>query len=143
MSGIREATISALQGAQITRHLGRPTRNVIKKTRKELGIIYAAAKITHKDFAMGFRFGYAAAILTLRQFITAFNSVCAIDDELQDDWEFMIPQRPTTTNPAIIEIMTDTERRKMVAEWTQHVEQYGRFDAYETPIYDLIMGMRV
>ena len=81
---------------------------------------------------MGFRFGYAAAILSSRQFITAFNSVCAVGNKLQDDWEFMVPQRPTTTNPAIVEIMTDTERRKMVAEWTQHVEQYKRFDAYET-----------
>ena len=132
MTGIREATISALQGAQLTRHLGRPTRNAIKKTRKELGILYAAAKTTHKDFAMGFRFGYAAAILTSRQFIKVFNSVCDDGDELDDDWEFMVPQRPTTTNPAIVETTTDTDRRKKVAEWTQHVEQYERFDAYET-----------
>ena len=112
MTGIREATISALQGAQITRHLGRTTRNAIKKTRKELGIIYAAAKTTHKDFAMGFRFGYAAAILTLRQFITAFNSVCAVGDELQDNWEFMVPQRPTTTNPASLKLRRTRKEEK-------------------------------
>ena len=75
MTGIREATISALQGAQLTRHLGCPTRNAIKKTRKELGIIYAAAKTTHEDFVMGFRFGYAATILTSPQ-MTAGHLEC-------------------------------------------------------------------
>ena len=48
MSGMREATISALQGAQLSRHLGRPTHNAIKTARKELGIIYVAAKTTHQ-----------------------------------------------------------------------------------------------
>ena len=131
MSGIREATISALQGAQITRHLGRPTRNAVKKTRKELGIIYAAAKTTHEDFQMGNRFGYAAAVLSSSQFITAFNAVCAVGDELADNWEFLIPQRPQITNPDIDENTTDTERRQMVAEWKEYVEQWERFDAYE------------
>ena len=44
----------------------------------------------------------------------------------------MVPQRPPTTNPAIVETTTDTERRKIVAEWAQRAEQYERFDAYET-----------
>ena len=43
-----------------------------------------------------------------------------------------------TTNPNIVEITTDTERRKMVAEWTQHVEQFERFDAYETVFKDKV-----
>ena len=82
MSGIREATISALQDVQLTRHHGRPTRYALKQSRKELGIIYAAAKTTHEDFEMGWRFGYAAAILTTSQFTTAFNAVCPTGDEL-------------------------------------------------------------
>ena len=121
MTGICEATISALHGSQLTRHFGRPTRNAIKKTRKEIGLIYAAAKTTHEDFTMGFRFGYAAAIMTLQQFITAFNSLCPAGDEVKDDWEFVFPQRPLTTNPAIVETTTDTDRSKMVNEWAQHV----------------------
>ena len=75
MSGIREATITALAGAQLTRHFGRPTRKAVKATRKELGIYYAAAKTTHEDFLMGERFGFAPAILTSKHFITAYNQV--------------------------------------------------------------------
>ena len=122
MSGIREATISALQGAQITRHIGRPTRNAVKESRKEIGISYAAAKTTHEDFLMGWRFGYAAAVLTTAQFTQAFNKVCNVGDELDAAWEFLIPQRPSTTNPAIDENTPDNERRTIVAEWKQHVE---------------------
>ena len=138
MSGIREATISALQRLQLTRHLGRPTRNAIKKTRKELGIIYAAAKTTHEDFLMGNRFGYAVAILSSRQFITAYNACCAVGDELLNDWEFLIPQRPHTTNAAINATTSDTDRRRMVAEWREHVEQWERFDAYEHVFKDKV-----
>ena len=52
-SGIRETTISALTGTQVTRHYGRPTRQAVKQTRRELGIIYAAAKTNHGEFQMG------------------------------------------------------------------------------------------
>ena len=131
MSGLRETTISALTGTQITRHYGRPTRQAVKQTRRELGIIYAAAKTNHAEFQMGQRFGYAAAILTSKQFIASYNRVCAVDDELNEDWEFLIPQPPATTNPDIIDTTTDTMRRKMVAEWNEQVKQYERFDAYE------------
>ena len=101
MSGIREATISALQGAQLTRHFGRPTRKAVKLVRKELGMLYAAAKTTHEDFLMGERFGYAAAVLTSNQFITAYNRVCQVGDELDDQWEFLIPLQPSVTDPDI------------------------------------------
>ena len=131
MSGMREATISALQGAQLSRHLGRPTYNAIKQTRKELGIIYAAAKTTHEDFKLGSRFGYAAAIVTSRQFRTAYNEICEVGDELDDTWEFDIPERPTTTDPDIDDATTDNDRRRKVALWREHVEQYERFDAHE------------
>ena len=131
MSGIREATINALQGAQLSRHLGRPTRNAIKNTRKELGKIYAAAKTTHEDFLMGNRFGYAAAVLSSRQFITAFNSVCPVGDELADNWEFLIPDRPATTHPNITATTPDNDRRQKVAEWKEFSEQWERFEAYE------------
>ena len=131
MSGTREATITALAGAQLTRHFGRPTRKAVKLTRKELGIHYAAAKTTHEDFLMGDRFGLAPAVITSKQFITAYNQVCAVGDELDPDWEFIIPTQPKTTDPTIDHNTSDTDRRRMVAEWKEHVEQWNRFDAYE------------
>ena len=131
MSGIREATISALEGTQLTRHLGRPTRKACKQTRKELGIIYAAAKTTSADFPLGSRFGYAAAILTSKQYINIYNQVCEVGDEFEDDWEFEIPVRPATTDPDIDDNTGDADRRRMVAEWKEYVAQWERFDAYE------------
>ena len=141
MSGMREATISALQGAQLSRHLGRPTHNAIKKARKELGIIYAAAKTTHEDFELGSRFGYAAAILTSRQFRTMFNEVCQVGDELAVDWEFAIPTRPATTDPSIDETTGDNERRRKVALWNEQIAQYERFDAYEHVFKEKLEGV--
>ena len=131
MSGIREATISALQGAQLTRHFGRPTRKAVKLVRKELGMLYAAAKTTHEDFLMGERFGYAAAVLTSNQFTTAYNRVCQVGDELDDQWEFIIPQQPSVTDPDIDDTTTDADRRRMTAEWRAFVDQWERFDGYE------------
>ena len=128
---MREATISTLQSAQLSRHLGRPTFNAIKQARKELGMIYAAAKTTHEDFQLGDRFGYAAAILTSRQFRAMFNDVCEVGDELDEDWEFDIPQRPTTTDPSIDDTTTDNDRRRKVALWNEQIAQWMRFDAYE------------
>ena len=52
---------------------------------KELGIIYATTKTMHEDFQLGSRFGYAAAVLSSRQFITRFNNLCAAGDELPDE----------------------------------------------------------
>ena len=127
MSGIREATINTLQGVQLSRHLGRPTRNAIKTTRKELSMVYAATKTTHEDFLMGDRFGYAAAVLSSRQFITRFNNVCAAGDELPDTWEFLIPGRPATTHPDIDENTPDNERRRLAAEQRELIEQWERF----------------
>ncbi len=131
MDGMREATISALQSAQLTRHLGRPTYNAIKQARKDLGMIYAAAKTTHEDFQLGDCFGYAAAILTSRQFRAMFNDICEVGDELDEDWEFDIPQRPTTTDPSINDTTTDNERRRKVALWNEQIAQWTRSDAHE------------
>ena len=72
---------------------------------------------------MGNRFGYAAAVLSSKQFITAFNSVCEEDDELEDDWEFLIPSRPVTINPAINDATGDNERRRFTAEWNEFIKQ--------------------
>ena len=131
MSTQKETTISSLENTHLTRHLGRPTRQAVKDTRRELGIIYAAAKTTHPDFLMGSRFGYAIAILTSKQFINAHNRICDGGDELDDDWEFEIPTRPTTTDPSIIQGTNDADRRKKVAEWNELLVQWERFDAYE------------
>ena len=133
MSGIREATISALEGEKLTRHVGRPTRKAVKHSRKELGIIYAAAKTTSADFPLplGSRFGYAAAILLSKQYINAYNQVCEVGDEFDEDWEFLIPTRPATTDPDIDDDTGDADRRRMVAEWKEYVAQWERFDAYE------------
>ena len=131
MSSTRETTISSLASTLLTRHLGRPTRQAVKHTRRELGIIYAAAKTSHADFPLGSRFGFAAAILTSKSFINAFNLVCERDDELADDWEFEIPERPSATDPSITDDTSDTYRRKKVAEWAEHTKQWERFDAYE------------
>ena len=123
MTSIRETTISSLDARHLTWHLGRPTRQAVKHTRRELGIIYAAAKTTHTDFLMGSRYGYAIAILTSKQFINAYNRVCEPDDELANHWELIIPVRPTTTDPSIDDNTSDADRRKKVAEWNEQVIQ--------------------
>ena len=131
MTSIRESTISSLDTSHLTRHLGRPTRQAVKHTRREIGIIYAAAKTTHTDFLLGSRYGYAIAILTSKQFINAYNRVCGVGDELEDEWEFEIPVRPTTTDPSIDDDTSDADRRRKVAEWSEQIAQWERFDAYE------------
>ena len=114
MSVIRETATSSLEATHLTRQLGRPTRQAIKQTHRELGVIYATAKTTHSDFLMGSRYGYAIAILTSTQFINKSNRMCEQGDELDDNWEFMIPERPTTTDPAITNKTSDADRRKRV-----------------------------
>ena len=85
MSGVRETTLASLDRISITRHLGRPTRQAVKLTRREIAIEYAAAKTTHQDFPIREYFGYAAAILTPKQFTNAFNRVCEAGEELKED----------------------------------------------------------
>ena len=41
MSSVREATISALEGVSLTRHVGRPTLKSVKLTRHEIAKVYA------------------------------------------------------------------------------------------------------
>ena len=36
-----------------------------------------------------------------RNIIATFNRVCGIEDELNKDWEFLIPQQQATTHPDI------------------------------------------
>ena len=123
MSGVREATLTALDRVSITRHLGRPTQQAIKLSRREIGIEYAAAKTTHEDFPMGTRFGYASAILTPKQFTNAHNRVCEAGDELEDDWELLIPTRPATTNPAINDDTSETDAKKLKDEWKVYIAE--------------------
>ena len=132
MSGVREATISSLEGKRLTRHLGRPTTAAAKKTRGEIGAEYAAAKTTHEDFPLGSRFGFAAAVLKPYQFIDAFNSVCELADELDEYWEFDNPERPETTDPTATGNITDATRRRKEANRKELIAQWERFDAYES-----------
>ena len=131
MSSVREATISALEGVSLTRHVGRPTLKSVKLTRREIGKIYAATKTTHPDFPLGTRFGFAAAIITPKQFINAFNKVCEVDDELEDDWEFDIPPQPEATDPELENAADEAEERRMSAKWKQVIAHWDKFDAHE------------
>lgn len=140
MSGTKESTISSLASAHLTRHLGRPTRQAVKDTRLELSIIYAASKTVHAEFLLGSRYGFASAILTSKQFINAHNRYCEDGDELDDDWDFEIPTRPATTDPAINNTTTDADRRRMTAEWTEQHQEWERFDAYEHVFKEKLEG---
>ena len=73
MSLARKATLTALEGKQLTRVLGRPTIKSVKKTRKEIAAEYAKAKTTHEHFPLGTRFGFAAAILSTSAYIAAHD----------------------------------------------------------------------
>ena len=132
MSSVKEATMNALEGHQLTRMHGRPSRQAVKTTRMEIARVYAATKTTHKDFPLGDRFGYAAAILKSKTFIRHHNKECADGDELADDWDFIIPQRPAATDPTLGEAENDAARRKKEHEWKEHQDEFARFDAHET-----------
>ena len=54
-----------------------------------------------------------------------------VGEELPDDWELLIPQRPAPTNPDIDEDTNDADRRRLTAEWKEYVAEWERFDAYE------------
>ena len=131
MSSVREATISALDGVSLTRHVGRPTLKSVKLTRREIAKVYASTKTTHPDFLLGSRFGFAAAILTPKQFINAYNQVCEEGDELGDEWEFLIPQQPEASDPELENAEDEAEERRMTARWKQVVAHWDKFDAHE------------
>ena len=99
--------------------------------RRELGEIYAQTKTEHEDFLLGSRFGFAAAILTSSQYINAYNRVCPIGDELGDDWEFIIPDRPPTVHPDLADADDDGERRSLEAHQKAQIAEWDRFDAHE------------
>ena len=131
MSSVREATISTLEGKRLTRVLGRPTIKSVKLTRKEIGAEYAKAKTTHKDFPLGTRFGFAAAVLGTELYIAAHNKANP-DDELDPAWEFEHPSRLASYDATAVGNVTDATRRKKEAERNEINREWERFDAYET-----------
>ena len=93
MSSAHKATLTVLEGKRLTRVLGRPTIKSVKKTRKEITAEYTKAKITHKSFPLGTRFGFAAVILSLSTCIAVHNKANPTNP-LSLDWEFKSPAHP-------------------------------------------------
>jgi hypothetical protein len=114
MSSAREATLTALEGKQLTRVLGRPTIKSIKKIRKEIAAEYAKAKTTHRHFPLRTRFGFAAAVLSTSAYITAHDKANP-ENPLPPDWEFVYPARPETYDPTAQGGITNAIQRKKEA----------------------------
>ena len=98
---MQETTLRVLQGATLTTRPGRPTLKSVSKTRNEISAAFAKAKTSHKDFPMGERFGYAAAVMKPRKFIRLHNAVCPTGQELADNWVFNHPERPDAYDSTI------------------------------------------
>ena len=133
MSTAGETMMAALASETLTRHLGRPTPNAIKIVQKEIAKIYAATKTTHANFELGNRFGFAAAVLTRRQFVAAFNTVCEPANEKDpSDWEFNIPERPLPADPNLGACTNAGERKVLESKWRYYIVQWEKFEAQET-----------
>ena len=66
----------ALVSKILTRHMCHPMPSVVKIAQKENAKVSAATKTTHYGFKLGSCVGFTPAILTTKQFVKAFNSVC-------------------------------------------------------------------
>ena len=75
MSSVREATLTSLEGKQLTRVLGRLTIGSIRKTQKEMAAEYVKVKTTHKHFSLGAHFVFTAAILNTKIYSAVHNKI--------------------------------------------------------------------
>ena len=121
----------ALQGATLTRRVGRPTLKGVSQTRNEISAAYAAAKTSHTSFPMGERFGYAAAVMKAKKFIRLHNDACATGEELADNWTFDHSDRPPVYDDGIGGTAGDVLRRKKETTHSDLIAKWDRFDALE------------
>ena len=106
---VRKDTIKYLMSTKITKWVNRPTQASVKTTRKELAKRAATIKARYDAFSEGTRYGYAAVIMLLEEYIPRVTG-------LDMAWTFVVPYLPETYDPAI-KSQTAVTIAKMEAAW--------------------------
>ena len=136
----RTAAKNALSGVTLTRVLGRPTFKNVALTRKEIAAVYARTKTGHDAFPLGSRFGFAAAVMKTAKYRRLHNAHCAAGDDLDDDWEFEHPERPSAYDSSILSTASDFVKRKKETQHREKIEQFDTFDGHEAYFKEAIEG---
>ena len=101
--------------------------------RGAIAAVYAEAKTSHKNFPLGSKFGFSAAILKKYKYIALHNTLAtglSATNNLDTTWSFVHLIRPDTYDDRILAVHPDVSRRKKEAQRAEPITKYETFEGY-------------